>query len=94
MISCENCNGACCRYLFIGKPSNREALLFLSARGAKDLGDGRLAIPSRCPMLGEKTGEGAQPCLIYASRPSACVRFLPNSKDCRKARKLEGFHDD
>lgn len=95
-MDCKDCNGACCRWLFINFNGDRSALKFLKVRGAKELSDGRLAIPSKCPMLGEKTGpEGdnaqPQPCLIYESRPLDCRVFKAGSKECLMARKLEGY---
>lgn len=84
-ISCENCNGACCKWLFLSANMPRETYIFMRVRGARDLGDGRIAVPSVCDKL--KEGQ----CSIYAGRPTECKKFLVGGKDCLLARKLEGL---
>lgn len=84
--SCENCNGACCRWIrFETGGSNRGALEFFRARGCV-YADGAWLVPSRCPKL---TQEGT--CEIQERKPLSCRVFQEGGEVCKQCRKAEGI---
>lgn len=88
MISCENCNGACCRWVMLGKIPPQEArgvAEWAHARGAKVL-NGVLFLPHRCPMLAQFGG-----CAIYPTRPAPCKNMKVGGVVCLACRELEGI---
>lgn len=88
LLDCLNdCNGACCKWLFINAGKmGRDDAEFLKLRGARLMPDGRIALPSPCSML-----QADAKCGIYEKRPVACRVFRPGSPDCHASRRLEGY---
>lgn len=86
-VNCENCNGACCKWLFINANPTRSELEFFAARGITRVDKNRFAFKTSCPQL--KEGR----CGIYEKRPLDCKLFKMGGPDCLAARKLEGYKD-
>jgi len=88
MSKCDDCNGACCRYvtIFIGNLSTDQAR-WAAMRG-EVLGDGRWRLPVKCRYL---NGDGR--CGIYPFRPGVCRKFAVDGAECNAARAAEGVSD-
>jgi hypothetical protein len=97
MVTCIECNGACCRWLDIGPlEMGRENLIYWKARGAVPM-DGHLWLPHICPKLstgGPGPKEVSGLCLEYKGRPLACRVFKVGGPACLSCRKLEGFNKE
>lgn len=89
MMDClKDCNGACCKWVFIPakEPEELEQLKLWEMRGCF-FKDGLLLIRQICPRL--KDGK----CSIHGRKPAACKDYKPGCFDCLKAREAEGFKD-
>jgi Fe-S-cluster containining protein len=86
MVSCENCNGACCKWIAVPFLAgiNRSAQEWAKARGGRVVG-GQIWLPHKCPMLTDNK------CGIYLSRPMWCKLWKVGGEGCLMCRKLEGF---
>lgn len=81
---CNECNGACCKYVALYCPANnRDQRELWKIRGARFIDD-YAYIYFPCPKL--KDGI----CDIYIKRPPYC-RLTNNG--CKECRILEGFND-
>jgi len=85
MVSCEDCNGACCRWAAFVCNRSRFNAEFYEARGMV-WRDGAYWVPLKCPKLND---EGK--CSIYPNRPMLCRLARVGDPKCLTARKLEGI---
>lgn len=90
MSLCDNCNGACCRWLLIGnkRDMHRDDIIFFLTRGCKEM-DGALWRKDVCPKLADNGR-----CSIYPKRPLTCAAFKMGGAYCLSCRKLEYQKDD
>jgi hypothetical protein len=90
MINCDNCNGGCCRWIFVNYSNElRQASLLRGAKIIQQNGEDKFfayAVP-----CSKWTASGR--CSIYRTRPKFCKDFLVGSGICLLVRKLEGYSD-
>lgn len=84
MISCDECNGACCRYFYITLDRNLQGdrARYLKLHRCIRAGGGKWIVPLPCAWL--ENGK----CMHYADRPSDCVHAKPGDTVCQQARRL------
>lgn len=88
-MDCNECNGACCRYIAVLKSSfQREFNVLLYLRGAKSHGE-HWFLPIPCKNLNENGR-----CSQYQDRPAICKRIEPGTKMCLACREVEQYGDE
>jgi len=87
MSKCDDCNGACCRFVRIAVPRMPpDERRWAEMRGV--ITGNRFRIRSKCSNLGD---DGR--CKIYKSRPQVCAEYKCGGEMCLEARKAAGVDE-